>query len=81
MSPSGSKIDLKTTYQFWVQFTKSPGVLGTFYPKCLVVKGLSIGALFKFTNLYINNKNNNNNNNQTLGGSTIGLAGCRIILG
>ena len=40
MSPSGSKIDWKTTYQFWVQFPKCPGVLGTFYPKCPVVKGL-----------------------------------------
>ena len=39
MSPSGSKIDLKTTCQFRVQFPKCPGVLGTFYPKCLVVKG------------------------------------------
>ena len=42
MSPSGSKIDLKSTYHFWVHFPKCPGVLGTFYPKCPVVKGLRL---------------------------------------
>lgn len=53
MSPSGSKIDLKTTYQFWVQFPKSPGVLGTFYPKCLVVKGLKWRSQTRCHSLYL----------------------------